>query len=313
MKSVKTFSLLLCTLLLTACGGSSNNGASATSTPASSEQAQPTPGNASVVVSPTPPAVTPTPPAATPPAVTPTPPAATPPAVAPMPPVVTPPAVAPIPPVVIPSTDREIFNRLSSENFGSQDWLTITLEGAKIVLAPRAKTDVADKALTTLRGSDGKLVGYAGYLSGTQTEENPLRPDDPTVERKAFALLGVDPQQLTLPTASYTYEGVMNYFYENQANIYTAGVTATYAANTKQVEMTISGRDADRSRVWTLSTPAEPEGKVSGSLIENRQRSGQFVGGFYGKDGKFLVGETQFEDTNNKDRSWKGVVHTTVK
>lgn len=227
------------------------------------------------------------------------------------PPAVTPPVVNP--PTEPQETDETIFNRLSSEHFGSQNWLTITLDGKEIVLTPTQKTEVSDQNIKTLRDSDGKLVGYVGYLSGTQTEDDPNRPDDPIVTRKAFGLLGVDEKQLVLPSASYTYEGEMHYFYDTQANIYTAGVSANYFTDSKKVEMTISGRDADYSRLWTLSTQATPEGKVAGILIEDRQRSGEFDGGFYGKDGKFLVGKTQFEDTNNKDGSWKGVIHTIAK
>lgn len=212
-----------------------------------------------------------------------------------------------------PESDEIIFNRLSSENFATNDWLNIRLDDHTITLMPSKQTNVADQKLETLRDSDGQLLGYIGYLAGTQTEDDPLRPDDPIVNRKAFMLLGIDEQQRTLPTMTMRYEGEMHYAYETQANVYTAGVSANYTANNKRVEMTISGRDADHSRLWTLSTTANHNGSVVGTLIENRQRSGEFDGGFYGKDGKILVGTTQFEDYRDQNKNWKGVVHTTAK
>lgn len=274
MKLRKPLSLTLCAWLLTACGSSNNS--------SSSRAEADVPNN---------------PPVANPPVIS--------------PPVVNASAVNPA--IEVRETDEAIFNRLSSENFGSQDWLRINLEGKEILLSATTNTKVSDQTMKPLRDSDDKLVGYVGYLAGTQTEDDPLRPDDPRVTRKAFALLGVDEKQLTLPAMSFVYEGEMHYFYDNQVNIYTAGVSANYVAASKKVEMTISGRDADHSRLWTLSTTAQSDGKVAGVLIENRQRRGEFDGGFYGKEGKFLVGKTQFEDANNQDGSWKGVVHTIAK
>lgn len=319
MKLRKPLSLTLCAWLLTACGSSNNSSSSRVEAdvPNNPPVVSATAANSPVVNSPVMSVAAANPPVANSSAVNVA--AANPPVVnssavnvpAANPPVVNASAVNPA--IEVRETDEAIFNRLSSENFGSQDWLRINLEGKEILLSATTNTKVSDQAMKPLRDSDDKLVGYVGYLAGTQTEDDPLRPDDPRVTRKAFALLGVDEKQLTLPAMSFVYEGEMHYFYDNQANIYTAGVSANYVAASKKVEMTISGRDADHSRLWTLSTTAQSDGKVAGVLIENRQRRGEFDGGFYGKEGKFLVGKTQFEDANNQDGSWKGVVHTIAK
>lgn len=211
------------------------------------------------------------------------------------------------------SSDTAVFNRLSKtgDNFGAHSWLSIKLEGKSIALAPSLRTNASGQKIQTLRDDQGKLLGYIGYLVGTQSEADPLRPSELTITHKAFTLFGLDDHTQKLPTVTQQYAGEMYYYYtDTPVTVYTAGVNANYSAATKQVEMTISGRGNDRHRLWTLSTQADPHGNVAGNLIENRQPSGNFIGGFYGNEGKLLAGQAEFEDhrINQQSQSWKGVV-----
>ncbi|MCT8776280.1 hypothetical protein KZ340_09550, partial [Glaesserella parasuis] len=86
-------------------------------------------------------------------------------------------------------SDQDIWHGFSKDGgyYDANNWVSITLEGKEIKLAPVNGSNSNNSKMNTLRDADGNLVGYYGYATLSKTKPDPYRPDENNVERKYMA------------------------------------------------------------------------------------------------------------------------------
>ncbi|MWP95739.1 hypothetical protein F8O85_06010 [Glaesserella parasuis] len=220
-------------------------------------------------------------------------------------------------------SDQDIWHGFSKDGgyYDANNWVSITLEGKEIKLAPVNGSHSNNSKMNTLRDADGNLVGYYGYATLSKTKPDPYRPDENNVERKYMALQEVTAREeaKTRPTHDLSYQGKMYYALKDAPEqALEADVSANYKNANKSISIDIFGK-AERSS-WHLTTH-KPQGVGSdGSVfaqlytIENRKpiKAGQFDGGLYGKNGEILLGKAKNEDITKKENNWEGVIGATA-
>ncbi|KDD81402.1 membrane protein [Glaesserella parasuis] len=216
--------------------------------------------------------------------------------------------------------DQDIWQGFSKNGgyYDASNWVSITLEGKEIKLAPVNGSNSNNSKMNTLRDADGNLVGYYGYATLSKTKPDPYRPGEKDVERKYMALLEAREEAKTLPTHDLSYQGKM-YYALNDApeQAKEADVTATYKHMNKSILINIY--DVNGNNLTTNQTKVSENGSIPLTrlyLIDGKPKkvAGQFEGGLYGKSGEILLGKAKQEDStpNTPQNNWEGVIGATA-
>lgn len=225
-------------------------------------------------------------------------------------------------PILFPPTveninrDEIAFNRLTQRggHFDASQWISITLSGKSLVLAP-VNSSLNSGQLHTLRDTDGNLVGYYGYAALTKTVPSSYNPDEKQALAKYMALQEGDMEAKVRPTVDLAYRGTM-YYALNEApeQALTADVTATYRNAKKSITIDIFGKEHLGWDITSKEVPVSDNGSIFTRLytMDKKTVAGQFDGGLYGKNGEILLGEAKSEDSNQKENNWKGVIGATA-
>ncbi|MWQ47305.1 hypothetical protein [Glaesserella parasuis] len=217
-------------------------------------------------------------------------------------------------------SDQDIWKDFSKNGgyYDANNWVSITLEGEEIQLAPVSGSHSNNSKMNTLRDADGNLVGYYGYATLSKTKPDPYRPDEKDVERKYMALLEAREEAKTLPTHDLSYQGKM-YYALNDApeQAKEANVTATYKHMNKSILINIY--DVNGNNLTTNQTNVSENGSIPLTrlyLMDGKPKkvAGQFEGGLYGKSGEILLGKAKQEDStpNTPQNNWEGVIGATA-
>ncbi|MDP0337511.1 hypothetical protein Q7268_07205 [Glaesserella parasuis] len=213
--------------------------------------------------------------------------------------------------------DQDIWQGFSKNGgyYDANNWVSITLEGKEIKLAPANGSNSNNSKMNTLRDADGNLVGYYGYATLNKIKENQYKPGEKDVERKYMALLEAREDAKTLPTHDLSYQGKMYYALKDapeQAK--EANVTATYRHMNKSILIDIY--DVNGNDLTTNKIEVSENGSIFTRLYlkDKRTPAGEFKGGLYGKSGEILLGEAKNEDSrpNTSQNNWKGVIGATA-
>lgn len=216
-------------------------------------------------------------------------------------------------------SDQDIWHGFSKDGgyYDANNWVSITLEGKEIQLAPVNGSNSNNSKMNTLRDADGNLVGYYGYATLNKIKENQYKPGEKDVERKYMALLEAREDAKTLPTHDLSYQGKMYYALNNvpeQAK--EANVTATYKHMNKSILISIYG--VNGNDLTTNETKVSENGSIFTKLYlmggKPKKVAGQFEGGLYGKSGEILLGKAKQEDStpNTPQNNWEGVIGATA-
>lgn len=235
-------------------------------------------------------------------------------------------------------SDQSVFDKLSissndNKSLKGDDIYQLKLEGKDIKLTLLSEdkfTKVIEPQIETLRDSNGVLVGYTGYAKVNEKIFNDYNEVTSTKLRNIY-IQDMDSAQAQLPVAStkLIYKGAMNYYYSEKeggeiGQNQIADVNAIYDGSNKTLSMDIEDRETAEGKYWKLydqrqvrassDIKVENDGSVSGYLLEltaNKQKpsvnsnyNASFTGGFYGKDGQFLVGEAKSLD----EKTWQGII-----
>ncbi|MDG6370481.1 hypothetical protein [Glaesserella parasuis] len=214
-------------------------------------------------------------------------------------------------------SDQDIWQGFSKNGgyYDANNWVSITLEGKEIKLAPVSGSHSNNSKMNTLRDADGNLVGYYGYATLNKIKENQYKPGEKDVERKYMALLEAREEAKTLPTHDLSYQGKM-YYALNAApeQAKEANVTATYRHMNKSILINIY--DVDGNNLTTNQTNVSENGSIFTKLYlmdgKPKKVAGQFDGGLYGKNGEILLGKAKNEDITKKENNWEGVIGATA-
>lgn len=213
--------------------------------------------------------------------------------------------------------DQDIWQGFSKNGgyYDANNWVSITLEGKEIKLAPVNGSNSNNSKMNTLRDADGNLVGYYGYATLNKIKENQYKPGEKDVERKYMALLEAREDAKTRPTHDLSYQGKMYYALKDapeQAK--EANVTATYRHMNKSILIDIY--DVNGNDLTTNKIEVSENGSIFTRLYlkDKRTPAGEFKGGLYGKSGEILLGEAKNEDSrpNTSQNNWKGVIGATA-
>lgn len=216
-------------------------------------------------------------------------------------------------------SDQDIWQGFSKNGgyYDASNWVSITLEGKEIKLAPVNGSNSNNSKMNTLRDADGNLVGYYGYATLNKIKENQYKPGEKDVERKYMALLEAREDAKTLPTHDLSYQGKMYYALNatpEQAK--EADVTATYRHTNKSILINIY--DVNGNNLTTNQTNVSENGSIFTKLYlmdgKPKKVAGQFEGGLYGKSGEILLGKAKQEDStpNTPQNNWEGVIDATA-
>lgn len=217
--------------------------------------------------------------------------------------------------------DQDIWHGFSKDGgyYDANNWVSITLEGKEIKLAPVNGSNSNNSKMNTLRDADGNLVGYYGYATLSKTKPDPYRPDENNVERKYMALQEVTAREeaKTRPTHDLSYQGKM-YYALNAApeQAKEANVTATYRHTNKSILINIY--DVNGNNLTTNQTNVSENGSIFTKLYlmdgKPKKVAGQFEGGLYGKSGEILLGKAKNEDAtpHAPQKNWEGVIGATA-
>ncbi|MDP0039502.1 hypothetical protein Q7372_07770 [Glaesserella parasuis] len=217
-------------------------------------------------------------------------------------------------------SDQDIWQGFSKNGgyYDANNWVSITLEGKEIKLAPVSGSNSNNSKMNTLRDADGNLVGYYGYATLNKIKENQYKPGEKDVERKYMALLEAREEAKTLPTHDLSYQGKM-YYALNAApeQAKEANVTATYRHTNKSILINIYG--VNGNDLTTNQTNVSENGSIFTRLYSmNKPRillpGTEFNGGLYGKSGEILLGKAKQEDStpNTPQNNWEGVIGATA-
>lgn len=216
-------------------------------------------------------------------------------------------------------SDQDIWQGFSKDGgyYDANNWVSITLEGKEIQLAPVNGSNSNNSKMNTLRDADGNLVGYYGYATLNKIKENQYKPGEKDVERKYMALLEAREDAKTLPTHDLSYQGKMYYALNNvpeQAK--EANVTATYKHMNKSILIGIYNMNGND--LTTNETKVSENGSIPLTRLylmdKPKIAAGQFEGGLYGKSGEILLGKAKQEDStpNTPQNNWEGVIGATA-
>ncbi|MDE3966415.1 hypothetical protein NUQ40_09370 [Glaesserella parasuis] len=214
-------------------------------------------------------------------------------------------------------SDQDIWQGFSKNGgyYDANNWVSITLEGKEIKLAPVSGSHSNNSKMNTLRDADGNLVGYYGYATLNKIKENQYKPGEKDVERKYMALLEAREEAKTLPTHDLSYQGKM-YYALNAApeQAKEANVTATYRHMNKSILINIY--DVNGNNLTTNQTNVSENGSIFTKLYlmdgKPKKVAGQFDGGLYGKNGEILLGKAKNEVIPKKEIIWEGVIGAMV-
>ncbi|MDP0404174.1 hypothetical protein Q7Y93_08105 [Glaesserella parasuis] len=215
-------------------------------------------------------------------------------------------------------SDQDIWQGFSKNGgyYDANNWVSITLEGKEIKLAPVSGSHSNNSKMNTLRDADGNLVGYYGYATLNKIKENQYKPGEKDVERKYMALLEAREEAKTLPTHDLSYQGKM-YYALNDApeQAKEANVTATYKHMNKSISINIYG--VNGNDLTTNQTNVSENGYIFTRLYlmgKPKIPAGQFDGGLYGKSGEILLGKAKNEDAtpHTPQKNWEGVIGATA-
>ncbi|QLD32898.1 hypothetical protein [Mannheimia varigena] len=218
--------------------------------------------------------------------------------------------------------NKTIFNTFNQNggNFESGQWLSLKIDNQTIeVVTIKPNTEFVNKKSEGLFDKEGRLLGYYGYASLTHIKTDPHRPDEKFPEHLTFAMLEMDPSQKIRPTNDISYEGKFHYYYKDTPVKSLEGqIAAQYKKQNKELKMELFG---EQKEYWVLKTNARKdgvsvsdEGNVFGQVYSNeKQPNATFDGAIYGKNGEVLAGTLDYDDYNNKENSWKGVVGAKAK
>ncbi|MDG6330074.1 hypothetical protein, partial [Glaesserella parasuis] len=160
-------------------------------------------------------------------------------------------------------SDQDIWQGFSKNGgyYDANNWVSITLEGKEIKLAPVSGSHSNNSKMNTLRDADGNLVGYYGYATLNKIKENQYKPGEKDVERKYMALLEAREEAKTLPTHDLSYQGKM-YYALNAApeQAKEANVTATYRHMNKSILINIY--DVNGNNLTTNQTNVSENGSI---------------------------------------------------
>ena len=221
-----------------------------------------------------------------------------------------------------PKSDKAIFEKIGNTGgvWDSSNWVKLNLSGNEIELAPAdgVTSRPENQAIHTLRNSDGELLGYYGYATVSKVTPDPNRPDENNVKYKHLALKEIDESQMIQPSVDMEYSGTMYYAFENaQVQALEADVQARYSSEKKQIIIDIYGIKEHLGTDYTsLPTNVDSDGIIVTklySMSNTKEKTGEFIGGLYGKRGEVLLGKAYNEDSNNSQKAWRGVVGATEK
>lgn len=212
---------------------------------------------------------------------------------------------APSEPIRIKSHE-EIFGKFTetfrADSSASSYLVNIQLDGKEIQLIPaNSNVKINDHMIHTLVDQRGQLLGHYGYAVVHDRKE-----------AKDYHVLPyeMDPNEKGRPSADMQYAGQMHYFYlTTPTEALTADVSGIYSNTNKTLSLQISADGKERGKHWELAPTAVGwDGKVFGKLFNGKVPAGEFDGGLYGRNGEVLTGKTKFENENNKEEEWKGVI-----
>lgn len=219
-----------------------------------------------------------------------------------------------------PKSDKAIFEKIGNTGgvWDSSNWVKLNLSGNEIELAPvdGVTSRPENQTIHTLRNSDGELLGYYGYATVSKVTPDPNRPDENNAEYRHLALKAVDDSQMIQPSVDMQYLGKMYYALNQvQAQALEADVQAHYSSEKKQIIIDIYGIKEHLGTDYTsLPTNVDSDGIIVTklySMSNTKEKTGEFIGGLYGKRGEVLLGKAYNEDSNNSQKAWTGVVGAT--
>lgn len=250
------------------------------------------------------------------------------------------PEAQPIPPLSQQDLDLNTFQKLSVRIKGGIEsnhltHLVLDAEGKNIqlkILHPDANF-VGQPLIETLRGHNGRLIGYYGHAAVSREIRNEYNNQPEGAALHLLYLQDADNALLKRPEglADLHYRGTMYYHYPRVSNeMLEAPVTAVYHGGNKTLAMQIDGSGRDGVQIWhlgplsslaprgskELAVPVRDDGSVGGWLWLDTQggpdarlkRDAQFTGGLYGEHGEVLTGQAQ----GVSGEIWEGVIGATA-
>lgn len=218
--------------------------------------------------------------------------------------------------------NNKIFAEFNQKGgvYDTNEWISLKFDGDKVHMLPIAANIHLNNApeLSTLHDKEGRLLGYYGFAMLSKTVPNPYYPDENLAEYRYLDLLEIDDTQKVQPNKTMNYEGKFYYHYTSTpVEAKEGNAKAHYRGNDKRISLELFGENGEhwelKENARTFTVPVQADGSVSGRLFSGKQPNGEFHGAIYGKNGEVFAGKAEYEDYNQPNNSWKGVIGTTAK
>lgn len=218
--------------------------------------------------------------------------------------------------------NNKIFAEFNQKGgvYDTNEWISLKFDDDKVRMLPIAANIHLNNApeLSTLNDKEGRLLGYYGFAMLSKTVPNPYYPDENLAEYRYLDLLEIDDTQKVQPNKTMNYEGKFYYHYTSTpVEAKEGNAKAHYRGNDKRISLELFGENGEhwelKENARTFTVPVQSDGSVSGRLFSGKQPNGEFYGAIYGKNGEVFAGKAEYEDYNQPNNSWKGVIGTTAK
>lgn len=218
--------------------------------------------------------------------------------------------------------NNKIFAEFNQKGgvYDTNEWISLKFDDDKVRMLPIAANIHLNNApeLSTLNDKEGRLLGYYGFAMLSKTVPNPYYPDENLAEYRYLDLLEIDDTQKVQPNKTMNYEGKFYYHYTSTpVEAKEGNAKAHYRGNDKRISLELFGENGEhwelKENARTFTVPVQADGSVSGRLFSGKQPNGEFHGAIYGKNGEVFAGKAEYEDYNQPNNSWKGVIGTTAK
>lgn len=218
--------------------------------------------------------------------------------------------------------NNKIFAEFNQKGgvYDTNEWISLKFDDDKVHMLPIAANIHLNNApeLSTLHDKEGRLLGYYGFAMLSKTVPNPYYPDENLAEYRYLDLLEIDDTQKVQPNKTMNYEGKFYYHYTSTpVEAKEGNAKAHYRGNDKRISLELFGENGEhwelKENARTFTVPVQADGSVSGRLFSGKQPNGEFHGAIYGKNGEVFAGKAEYEDYNQPNNSWKGVIGTTAK
>ncbi len=248
----------------------------------------------------------------------------------------TPSVVQPLPDPVIPDMatdvpdyeainvvgDDNIFRHSTPVNYDNNlkeaqqkfDTVLIKIKGTDVEVLARSPEEVTEKKEISLLNStvnkfidaNGQLVGYYGKATTITTENHRSGYAEDVKYRIDNMFYAIDKNQSHLPEINANYQGVFYYYY----GLIPREATVAINYNDRKITGDIIGKGNNHHwKIDNKNNNVEDDGtffvRLTSKSKDDAIKNGVLNGGFYGKQGEFVVGEA-YNDQN--DTQWAGVI-----